>query len=613
MHIERIQVEEGFLDGLDIELVPGLNAIIGARGTGKTSLIELIRFCLNVKGFTPENDKRSRDHALSVLGTGQVTITLSDGTQRTTVTRTASDAEPRASGRFSPPIIFSQTEIETIGLRPGGRLQLLDSFTGERRKIDAAEAEAASAVRSLTAEAETLRREIDEFSQQVSMIPAIDQQLVELAPAEQQLSKVSSEANEKKQKLDALSGAISSNSVASTAIERFKLGLTRWRASLASATAAAPAVETWPPAGGKDALGTPRERIARARVQLKAALDELVRAEHETDDVARLIAEKKIAVEDQSRQLRKEIEALQTGAGTVVRQGQQLRERKAQLESLRGVASERGRNLAVLLGRRRQALDRLDAIREERFKARSAAAARLNSTLGPKIRITLSRAGQFDVFAAAIADVLRGSGLRYGDLAPALAEQISPRELLEAADSNDYDSIADAAGISKDRAARVLAQLKEADLGTLATVAVEDFVAFQLLDGADYKDIPELSTGQRCTVILPLVLCHTERLLIVDQPEDHIDNAFIADTLIRAILARDSNGQIIFSTHNANIPVLGNADRVVQLGSDGRRGFAMVAAPLNEPSVVSAITTVMEGGVEAFERRASFYGRHKML
>ena len=170
--------------------------------------------------------------------------------------------------------------------------------------------------------------------------------------------------------------------------------------------------------------------------------------------------------------------------------------------------------------------------------------------------------------------------------------------------------IADAAGISKDRSVRILSQLKEADLGALATVAVEDFVEFQLLDGPDYKDISELSTGQRCTVVLPLVLRHTERIVIVDQPEDHIDNAFIVDTLIRSVLARDPTGQMLFSTHNANIPVLGDADRVVQLGSDGRRGFALAAAALEDPHVVSAIT-MMEGGTEAFDRRASFYSSHK--
>ena len=150
--------------------------------------------------------------------------------------------------------------------------------------------------------------------------------------------------------------------------------------------------------------------------------------------------------------------------------------------------------------------------------------------------------------------------------------------------------------------------MKEADLAAIATVAVEDYVTFSLLDGSDHKDIADLSTGQRCTVILPLVLRHTDRLLIVDQPEDHIDNAFIVDTLIRSILARASDGQILFSTHNANIPVLGNADFVVQLGSDGKRGFPLAAAPLGTGQIVNAITLVMEGGAEAFQRRATFYG-----
>jgi hypothetical protein len=56
--------------------------------------------------------------------------------------------------------------------------------------------------------------------------------------------------------------------------------------------------------------------------------------------------------------------------------------------------------------------------------------------------------------------------------------------------------------------------------------------------------------------------------------------------------------------------VLGSADRVVQLGSDGKRGFPVLASDLNDPSVVDAITTVMEGGAEAFKRRASFYSKH---
>ena len=61
------------------------------------------------------------------------------------------------------------------------------------------------------------------------------------------------------------------------------------------------------------------------------------------------------------------------------------------------------------------------------------------------------------------------------------------------------------------------------------------------------------------------------------------------------------------ASHNANIPVLGEADCIIRLGSDGRRGFVEHVGQLNDPATVRSITSVMEGGVEAFERRARFY------
>jgi ABC-type cobalamin/Fe3+-siderophores transport system ATPase subunit len=131
----------------------------------------------------------------------------------------------------------------------------------------------------------------------------------------------------------------------------------------------------------------------------------------------------------------------------------------------------------------------------------------------------------------------------------------------------------------------------------------------QLLDGSQYKPTPMLSTGQRCTVVLPILLRHDERPLIIDQPEDHLDNAYVVETLVHAISARSSESQIIVSTHNPNVPVLGNASQVTLLGSDGRRGFQRHTGPLHDPDVVEAITSVMEGGADAFERRAAFYRR----
>ena len=608
MHIERIQIEEGFLNGLDVWPLPGLAVMIGARGTGKTSLVELIRFCLDVPGYTSESTRRSRDHAMSVLGSGQITVTLVDGARRITVTRSAGEDAPRSSGRFLAPFILSQTEIETVGLQPGGRLRLLDGFLGDQRTVQSAESDAGANVRSITAEANAISADLEQLQRQIAELPSIKAQLLELTPHEQQLAAVSADTQQRTGQLNALSGTISVKGVATSATERFQHGIARWRSALVNAQSSMPASEAWPTGAGYDPLGELRTRVATAQQHLAYGLSELQKVEVEASEIVRATTGEKIVVEDQARQLRSAIEGLQSGAGEIARRGQILRERKAQLESLQAVLHTRNQALLQAHQRRSLALDTLEAARTQRFQMRLAAATELNRVLGPRIRIDVVRGGQTESFSAAIADALRGSGLRYTDLVAALVQRMSPRDLLEAVENDNYALVASCGNTSPDRAAKAVIALKEADLGALATLVVEDYVSFSLLDGPDHKDIADLSTGQRCTVILPIVLRHTDRLLIVDQPEDHIDNGFIVDTLIRSILARSANGQILFSTHNANIPVLGNANFVLQLGSDGKRGFPLTAAPLTAPAVVKAITTIMEGGAQAFASRARFYG-----
>ncbi len=611
MRIKRVQVEEGFLDGLDISFAQGLNVIIGERGTGKTSLIELIRFCLGVQGYTAESARRSTAHAISVLGSGQISITLTDGERDTLVTRTTADNSQRATGPYTYPIIFSQTEIEAVGLQAQGRVRLVDGFSGDQRETRVQESATASEVRSLTTQSKVLRREIDGMRAQLEKIPSLDKQIADLVPQEQRLANFKADTKGKKGHLDTISDKIASAAVRIAAIDRFLRSVTEWRASLSAVVSSVPIFDPWPRGAGPDALQSSRQGVDLAKDQLNRVLVELESVESSVKKARQGSASIKIDLEERARQLRRAIDTLQDGTGVILRRGQQLREQRAELEALKGVLADRQMALDSIIQRRSAALDRLESIREERFRTRSSVAARLTETLGPSVRVEVLRAGQYEAYAAAVAEALRGSGLRYNELSLVVAPIVSPRELVEAVDTNDFGLIAETTGITRERAARVLGQLRDADLGTIATVAVEDAVALQLLDGAGYKGFGELSTGQRCTVVLPLVLLHTDRVVIVDQPEDHIDNAFIADTLIVSVLRRSNQGQLIFSTHNANIPVLGSADRVIQLGSDGRRGFSILEAPLEDPQVVKAITSVMEGGADAFERRVKFYNQNR--
>jgi ABC-type Na+ transport system ATPase subunit NatA len=234
-------------------------------------------------------------------------------------------------------------------------------------------------------------------------------------------------------------------------------------------------------------------------------------------------------------------------------------------------------------------------------------ASQINERLGPHIEVTIERLGVETEVVNSIGECLKGSGMHSSTLAPQLAKKLTPREFVEYLELRDANSISQYAQISPERAERLIEELSRAKTDSILTATVEDTVRFALLDGGEYKTTENLSVGQRCTVILPILLGHHERTLVVDQPEDHLDNAFIVDTLLEAIKESKRSGQLIFSTHNANIPVLGDADRVVLLGSDGRNGFVLHAGALEEPESIRAITDVMEGGHEAFVRRARFY------
>ena len=72
--------------------------------------------------------------------------------------------------------------------------------------------------------------------------------------------------------------------------------------------------------------------------------------------------------------------------------------------------------------------------------------------------------------------------------------------------------------------------------------------------------IEHLSPGQRSSAMLPLIALVENAPLIIDQPEDNLDNAFIAERIVVELRASKIERQFIFATHNANIPIFGDAE-----------------------------------------------------
>ena len=149
--------------------------------------------------------------------------------------------------------------------------------------------------------------------------------------------------------------------------------------------------------------------------------------------------------------------------------------------------------------------------------------------------------------------------------------------------------------------------MDNAGLYDVETEIFEDVLDITLFDDGTPKRVDQLSKGQKATAMLPLILREAEYPLIFDQPEDDLDNRFIYETLVERIRELKTKRQLIFVTHNANIPVLGEADRVIvmKMENPNQSGVPDVG---NIDAVKDKILSLLEGGADAFRMRQAKYG-----
>lgn len=611
MWIEALRIEGGVLAGFDQRFSDKLNVLIGGRGTGKSSVIELIRFCLGASSYTESGQQQAIEHALGVLGDGRVTVTLTNGRERIEVSRTAHDTEADTSASDTAPFVFSQAEIESIGLQAHSRLRLIDGFLTDEGEQTSSINSIDARIRSATVEIRTMLAEIDDIAERTRELPKLQEQL-EASKAEGAApGRVHKEIVGHRRALAELTPQVAAARVRSELIGRATDRLVEWSSSLESLLERKPTLEPWPTqAETPDELADLRKLDKQATSRLRAGLDELQAVAVELERKKAAGDSQRTELENRARDIRQKIEEKQKGASVLDKRISDLTQQISVLKSLIGLRQEREERVKRLTDQRSKLLDQRETARQDRTKQREQIALRLSKGLGPTLRVEVSPYSQRRAYVSDLSGALRGSGLHYTELAERIAETYSPQEIAALAEMRDMASIASTLEITEERALRLCSALR-GDAGiTLFTTNVEDDIELELLDGADYKGIDFLSMGQRCTVVLPIVLQHNERIIILDQPEDHLDNAFVVGTLVKALRARSRSAQSIVATHNPNIPVLGDAALVIHLDSDGSRCFVRSAGSISAPPIVDAITTIMEGGREAFARRAEFYAKN---
>jgi len=171
--------------------------------------------------------------------------------------------------------------------------------------------------------------------------------------------------------------------------------------------------------------------------------------------------------------------------------------------------------------------------------------------------------------------------------------------------------------LTSQQAQGIYGSLDDPKILALLTSAPEAFISFEYKDGKKFITFDKASPGQQAAALLHLLLRQEAGTLIIDQPEDDLDNKIIM-SIVKLVTTAKRKRQLIFSTHNANFVVNGDADKVIALmpatedesateSENSARIAVEVDGAIETPAVRVLITDTVEGGKEAFELRSRKY------
>jgi hypothetical protein len=285
-----------------------------------------------------------------------------------------------------------------------------------------------------------------------------------------------------------------------------------------------------------------------------------------------------------------------------------VRRRVLELEKIEREVKQLDAERSDLDSRRRAVRADLTQLRDAIFEMRVNEAEAINREFGDVVLLAVRRAAHSKLFVNRLFELLAGSRIRtQGNIAEELATNLNPSDLLQVIEDGDAQRLATLLGRDLGQVTRVITYLRDhPDLYDLEGELFDDSLEITMFDRGLPKPVEQLSEGQRATALLPLILRTSSCPLIVDQPEDDLDNSFIFQVLVKNILKLKTDRQLIFVTHNANIPVLGDAEEIVVMHMDK----PTKAAPARIGSLDDCkedVLHLLEGGKEAFEHREQRY------
>lgn len=653
--LARIEVSNSkFLGPLNLELNPQFNCLIGGRGTGKSTVLEYLRWALcdqpppvedPSENGSPETKRRKLiDSTLKKIG-GVVTVDVLMNGVCHTVRRNSETGEvflkigtqpmnPATEDeirKLLPVQAYSQKQLSGVGVRCDELIRFVEA-AGTRELLDQLSAEANSM-------AITVRRAFQELEEKRAQVKNGERLTMQLSSLEQQLAALKG----------GLVGINPEDQTVLAAHEQFLAGNTlfdQWQQDTKvladQVQQALRAIESLPHRLAKtltipaaDSVTGAEKAIVSLFQKARGIIEEAGRTMSSSSPEWNAFQESKAIWITASREHQSRYGEVQSRLG----EHQQSVKLIASLEEqIAGVRRQIAETAAVAAGVEAASASYIQARAEweKRFVGRAQLLeerCRILSALSDGwIKATLRRG----VMGARLAEILsrRLQGARIHSLADKL-QQLSDSitsaanpvshwaKVLEELDALSIKGVAEdatdfdapqvvAAGFNANDLEKLARKIDRQSWLELSLIELDDCPVFEYRqrEGA-YIPFEDASAGQQATALLRVLLNQEGPPLIIDQPEDDLDNQVIHEVSEHIGQAKQRR-QIIFTSHNANLVVNGDADLVVAFGyrilGEQSGGEVKAEGAIDVKEIRDQITAVMEGGEKAFRLRKEKYG-----
>ncbi len=578
------------MDDSAIPFSSSLNCLIGARGNGKSAVIECLRYALGIEAGS--DDKYKTGLVGCILSpAGKVIVEAVDEYGRNIRIERVQFGQPSVfiDGAYcdiSPKSVmkdilyFGQKDLSTrsdsFDENFLGKLLVdrLDSNPQEEESLLESIRQAVSQLNETLAAYErinALKKERNELEVQLQVYvdKKVDKKLEEMTLFDADLLSISGW----QEKLKILGSGI------------------REKAKWGEADRSFPSLRSKHTARVNDNLAKAKVKSDEAKESAEASLS-LLR------DAFALVNGAVKQLDPVQDEMKTEVAALQKTLNEPHLDLELFRNKMARLEKLKKILdaeSQRTKTEQVARARLGDAVNNLHELWRKRFQERENEIRRLESELPDEIRIRTAYKGKRKAFEEFLRATMRGSGLQGTSYETLRDEFVDGSELYKARME-----------LEKHVSETVATKVKDALLENLA-----DFLTFRTPDVTEIlyqgKSLGDYSLGQRATVILSILMhLHRHPVIIIDQPEDDLDNETLYSHFIRQLLERKERTQFIFATHNPNIPVLGDAEQTIVCRKEEEL-FSFEHGSIDDKHIQNRIVKVMEGGDDAFRRRKEIY------